>query len=51
MGGDSQAHLGFQDDPCIALETLAKNIAHAIGSELERQVLRGGLGSILGGKR
>lgn len=33
------------------LETVAKSAARTIGSELGRQVLRGVLGSILGGKR
>ena len=33
------------------LETVAKSAARTIGSELGRQVLRGVLGSIRGGKR
>jgi uncharacterized protein len=30
---------------------MVKSAAHAIGSQLGRQILRGVLGSILGGKR
>ncbi len=30
---------------------MAKSAAHAIGSQLGRQIIRGVLGSILGGKR
>jgi hypothetical protein len=33
------------------VEALTKSAARAIGSELGRQVLRGVLGSILGGRR
>ena len=37
--------------PDSVLETVAKSAARTIGSELGRQVIRGVLGSILGGKR
>jgi len=33
------------------LEAMSKSAARSIGSELGRQVLRGILGSVLGGKR
>lgn len=38
-------------EPQGMLETVAKSAARTIGSELGRQVLRGVLGSIMGGKR
>jgi hypothetical protein len=35
----------------VVIGAMVKSAAHAIGSQLGRQIIRGVLGSILGGKR
>ncbi len=49
-----EAQLNIDDRPLSQqglIEAVSKSAARAIGSELGRQVIRGVLGSILGGKR